>query len=104
MVSQFFRKFQEAVKNGTPLQYVNGGSGNPRAAAYGRTASRQTTESSLSFIGDYLAGWRTIEVLLNGPNRHNPTALMDHVESQRKIVGMNPLGLIRLQSWDDFFG
>ncbi|KAF4706093.1 hypothetical protein FOZ63_029087 [Perkinsus olseni] len=104
MVSQLFRKFQEAVKNGTPLQYVNGGSGNPRAAAYGRTASRQTTESSLSFIGDYLAGWRTIEVLLNGPNRHNPTVLMEHVESQRKIVGMNPLGLIRLQSWDDFFG
>mmetsp|Transcript_23750 Transcript_23750/g.19568 ORF Transcript_23750/g.19568 Transcript_23750/m.19568 type:complete len:204 (+) Transcript_23750:92-703(+) len=30
--------------------------------------------------------------------------LMDHVEDQRKIIAVNPLGLIRLQSWDDFFG
>ncbi|KAF4655918.1 hypothetical protein FOL47_009222 [Perkinsus chesapeaki] len=105
MVSQVFRKFQQAFKNvGTPSQYGSFVGGNSNAAGYGRRASQRVqSESSLSAIGDYICGWRTIEILLNGTNRHNPTVLMDHVEDQRKIIAVNPLGLMRLQSWDDFF-
>ncbi|EER02438.1 hypothetical protein Pmar_PMAR021896 [Perkinsus marinus ATCC 50983] len=106
MASNIFRKFQEVVKNGTPLQYVGGGINSSSSSNSNTRRTRtgqQSAESSLSFIGNYLAGWKTIEILLNGSSRRNATVLMDHVENQRKTVGMNPLGLIRLQSWDDFF-
>ncbi|EER00482.1 hypothetical protein Pmar_PMAR018365 [Perkinsus marinus ATCC 50983] len=107
MASNIFRKFQEVVKNGTPLQYVGGGINSSSSSNSNTRRTRtgqQSAESSLSFIGNYLAGWKTIEILLNGSSRRNATVLMEHVENQRKTVGMNPLGLIRLQSWDDFFG